>query len=456
MSITRRSTLRLTTIVAGAGALAGSLVLGSGFAASASTHERGAVVRAALPVGDVNHILVIDLENEGYDNTFGKGSPAVYLNGTLRKQGELIEKYYATGHASLDNYIAQVSGQAPTSNTKLDCVGTVSGALFGYVNVAPGTPDPNQTKNPGQVDGNGCVYPSGVQTIASQLDAVSPPNPVTHVAAWREYAEDMGNTPSRDGGQVDPTGGADCAHPTLGSADNAEEASAGDQYATRHNPFMYFHSVIDNQAECDANVVPLGTLTNGTPSPTGHLVEDLSSIATTPRFGFVTPNLCDDGHDATCAGLNAAGTHQGGLVGADDFLKAWMPAILNSAAYKTGTLLVVLTFDESDLGGKGSTAACCSEPSGPNVKAPGDLSGKLTDAKAPGGGQVGALLFNPKYVVAGSTDTTGQYNHYSALRSYEDLLGLTTGGNDKLGHLGFAAMPGLKPFGTDVFPASRH
>lgn len=52
----------------------------------------------------------------------------------------------------------------------------------------------------------------------------------------------------------------------------------------------------------------------------------------------------------------------------------------------------------------------------------------------------------------GSTDTTGSYNHYSALRSYEDLLGLTTGGTDGEGHLGFAAATGLAPFGPDVFP----
>ena len=55
----------------------------------------------------------------------------------------------------------------------------------------------------------------------------------------------------------------------------------------------------------------------------------------------------------------------------------------------------------------------------------------------------------------GSTDTTGSYNHYSALRSYEDLLGLTTGGADGQGHLGFAAATGLAPFGYDVFPKDR-
>jgi phosphatidylinositol-3-phosphatase len=55
-------------------------------------------------------------------------------------------------------------------------------------------------------------------------------------------------------------------------------------------------------------------------------------------------------------------------------------------------------------------------------------------------------------VVPGSVNTVAYYNQYSALRSYEDLLGLE-GGDDRYGHLGFAAAPGLLPFGMDVFNA---
>jgi hypothetical protein len=204
---------------------------------------------------------------------------------------------------------------------------------------------------------------------------------------------------------------------------------------------VWFHSIIDNTASCNANDVPLGTLgSNGKPSPNGHLAQDLRSESTTPRFGFITPNVCNDGHDATCAGPNSYGGHTGGLTGADGFLRVWMPLILGSPAYKHGDLLVVITSDESEVGDPGSTASCCKQVSGPNTS-------------SVGGGQIGALLLNSKYVVPGSTDKTGSYNHYSALRSYEDLLGLTTGGSDGQGHLGFAAAKGLAPFGTDVFPA---
>jgi hypothetical protein len=184
----------------------------------------------------------------------------------------------------------------------------------------------------------------GAPTIADQLDARFPPDRLTHRAAWRDYDEDMGDDPVRDGGTPDPSGGTDCAHPPIGGVDNAEIGTAQDQYATRHNPFVYFHFIIDNVAECNANVVPLGKLgADGKPLTTGHLARDLSRIETTPRFGFITPNVCNDGHDATCAGSNSEGGHVGGLVAADLWLKHWMPLILDSAAYRDGHMLVVIT-----------------------------------------------------------------------------------------------------------------
>jgi hypothetical protein len=428
-------------------------------------------VRAALPPGSIQHVLVIDLENESFTTTFAPTSPATYLNTVLRPAGELVEQYYATGHASLDNYISQISAQSPNPTTKADCSNLASlsppftGIQFGYVDVSPGVDDPNPATNPGQVDGQGCIYPApdagagthGAPTIADQLDARFPPDPTTHVAAWHDYDEDMGNDPVRDGGVPDPTGGTDCAHPAIGGVDNAEIGVAGDQYATRHNPFVYFHSIIDNAAECDANVVPLGTLmTNGVPDPNGHLARDLSRISTTPRFGFITPNVCNDGHDGTCAGTNSEGGHTGGLAGADLWLKHWMPLVLASPAYRSGTMLVVVAFDEGGvtLTGQSDVRSCCYEQPGPNTAAPGDVFSKATTNTAPGGGQTGAVLLNARYIRPGTDNVTGQYNHYSALRSYEDLLGLTTGGADNLGHIGFAAAPGLVPFGPDVF--NRH
>ena len=130
-------------------------------------------------------------------------------------------------------------------------------------------------------------------------------------------------------------------------------------------------------------------------------------------------------------------------------------------------MLVVVTFDEANpTGAHADSRACCNEQPGPNVSNSGFspvlaiFGAQQTPAPGtfpyPGGGQVGAVVFNPRYIVPGSVNTTGYYNHYSALRSYEDLLGITEGGDDGYGHLGFAAAPGLLPFGKDVFNASFH
>ena len=43
------------------------------------------------------------------------------------------------------------------------------------------------------------------------------------------------------------------------------------------------------------------------------------------------------------------------------------------------------------------------------------------------------------------------YNHYSLLRTLEDLFGLSTGGFDGKGHLGYAGAADQKAFGSDVF-----
>ncbi len=429
--------------------------------------------RAALPSGAIEHILVIELENESETTTFGPSSPAVYLNTTLLSQGELIANYFSTSHVSLGNYIAQVSGQGPTPSTNSDCINlsslTAPQLLGSFNNVSPGTTAANQQQNPGQVVGNGCVYPATVLTIGDQLDALYP-----NTLNWREYAEDMGNDIGRDYGVADPLGGADCAHPPVGGNDYSNSAAADDQYATRHNPFVYFHSVIDNQAGCENHEVPLGKVTVGAngqaDSFSGHLYNDLSTIETTPKFMFVTPNLCNDGHDATCAGpntegtTNAAGQNIGGLAAADLWLKHWMPMILNSPAYQSGKMLVVITVDE---GSDSDTRACananqasCNAPSGPNLSnfgySPvlglyGLQTAPTTTNVYPGGGQVGAVVFNKNYIQPGSVNTTGDYNHFSALRSYEDLLGITTGGNDGLGHLGYAGTINQTPFGSDVF-----
>jgi phosphatidylinositol-3-phosphatase len=467
-----------------------AFILGLASAAAPAVSADDESARTSPADGAIEHVLVIDLENESFNATFGSASPAKYLNGTLLKQGQLLVNYFATSHVSLGNYVAQVSGQAPTPAINNDCLDLASLShpplVGGFFDIQPGTDATDQVRFPGQVVGDGCVFPApthatrGAMTIGDQLDARYGREQDDGNASakrhlnWRAYAEDMGNDPVRDYGTPDALGGAACAHPPIGGVDHTNSAAAHDQYATRHNPFVYFHSVIDDQKRCNDHVVPLGRVTVGNggtgDSFQGHLAEDLRRIETTPKFMFVTPNLCNDAHDATCAGPNvegsvdANGKNIGGLVAADLWLKHWMPMIFASPAYRSGKMLVVLTFDESGFSDARACPAAnqadCKSPTGPNVSNPGFSpilgmfhlqTAPAADYVYPGGGQVGAVLFNARLIEPGSVNTTGVYNHYSALRTYEDLLGVTRGGDDGRGHLGYASVPGLKTFGTDVF-----
>ena len=325
-----------------------------------------------------SHVFVINLENKGYDETWGPASQAPYLSQTLRSQGALLNSYYGTGHNSLDNYVSQISGQGPNPQTQGDCQVY---SPFAQTGTAP----------QGQAVGNGCVYPNGVTTVADQLTAAG--------KTWKGYMEDMG-TP--------------CRHPQLGAADDTQKARVGDQYAARHNPFVYFQSITGSPA-CAANDVDLSALRG-----------DLASASTTPSLSYITPNLCHDGHDSPCVD-----GEPGGLVSADAWLKTWVPTITNSPAFKQDGVLVI-TFDESD-GPQQDAGACCGEGPGPNSPLPG-ITGL-------GGGRVGALVLSP--FTAGGTWSTTPYNHYSLLASIEDLFGLP--------YLGYAGTPGLNRFGLDVY-----
>jgi hypothetical protein len=348
------------------------LLVEGGFASTAS---------AGVHVG---HVFIINLENKGFDKTWGATSPATFLNGTLRPQGQLLTQYYGTAHASLGNYIAQISGQGPNPETQSDCQNFTEFVSSG-------------TGDFGQELGHGCVYPTNVKTISDQLTAAG--------KTWRSYNEDMANN-----APAEPT---TCRHPAIGAHDNTLGARVGDQYATRHDPFVYFHSIIDDQASCDAHVVDLSALGN-----------DLAVTDTTANYTYITPNLCHDGHDTPCVD-----GQPGGLVSADQFLHDNVPMILASPAFAADGLLII-TFDESD---GGEASGCCNTPPSPNAAQPG--------GSGPGGGRVGALLISSK--VNAGTENATPYNHYSLLCSTENLFGLP--------HLGFAGAPGLDCFGNDVF-----
>jgi hypothetical protein len=329
-------------------------------------------------------VFIIMLENQSLETTFGKETQAPYLADTLTARGGFLTQYYGTGHSSLDNYITMISGLAPAPATQADC-GRYS--EFVETGMAP----------LGQPIGAGCVYPAHVKTIANQL--------ADRGLTWKAYMEGMGNDVGREP--------ATCAHPPIGERDRTSRATKTDRYATKHNPFMYFHSIIDDTVSCQSHVVPL----------TGFEA-DLKSESTTANFIYISPDLCHDGHNAPCKN-----GEPGGLTSADAFLQHWVPIITSSPAFRDNGLLII-TFDEAATV---DASACCNEPTGPNTKLPG--------AHGPGGGRIGAVMLSP-FIKPGTVSNV-PYNHYSLLRSIEDLFGLK--------HLGYAAHRGLVTFGNDIY-----
>jgi hypothetical protein len=182
--------------------------------------------------------------------------------------------------------------------------------------------------------------------------------------SWRAYIEDLGNGPDA---------AKSCRHPAPGAADETAQGRAGDEYSTRLNPFVYFHSLTD-LGECMTNDLPLDALT-----------EDLKTEQATRSFSFVAPNLCHGSWEATCADGSP-----GGLAAADAFLAQWVPQILQSPAYKAGGLLIV-------------------------------LFGAQPGAQ-PADAHTGALLVS-SFAKAGASSAT-TYDPFSVLRSIEDLFGL--------------------------------
>jgi len=174
---------------------------------------------------------------------------------------------------------------------------------------------------------------------------------------------------------------------------NCDRSNAG-EYAVKHNPPAYYTPLA---GACSSSDVPMGT------TASGLFLSDLNA-GTLPGFSFVTPNLCNDTHDCSVAT-------------GDAWLSGWFGAIATSASYRTGSTAVVVTWDE---GSGGSSGADCSHDTTHN------------DC------HIAAIVVAPS-VPRGATSGT-LFNHYSLLRTTEQLLGITT----LLGHAGDAANPSMR------------
>ena len=158
----------------------------------------------------------------------------------------------------------------------------------------------------------------------------------------------------------------------------------GNDYASKHNPFRYFVNVRSSHQLC-SHLRPMSELA-------GVLGRGSSAV---PRFVWVTPNLCHDGHD--CAPSTAAA-----------WLSSFVREVTASAAWRDGGVLFV-TWDEGD----------------------GDASGVRTGrvVTSGGGGHVLTLVVAPG--LARGASTAVPLNHYSLLATIDDALGLARLGRSR-------------------------
>ena len=144
----------------------------------------------------------------------------------------------------------------------------------------------------------------------------------------------------------------------------------------------------------------------------------LQSVSTTPNFSFITPNLCDDGHDYPCTNTTGAGVGGGSSVkDINQWLETWVPIILNSPAFQAERAArdhlrrgrATHVRRHGVLRRDGGAGRC--------QRGQRRISG-------PGGGKVGAVLISPFITPDSAPPTKTSYNHYSSLASIEDLFGL--------------------------------
>jgi phospholipase C len=173
---------------------------------------------------------------------------------------------------------------------------------------------------------------------------------------------------------------------------NCAHADAGG-YAARHNPPVYYLPIAVDCARWD---VPMGD------ARSGSLAGDLRA-GNLPDFAFITPNLCDDTHDCP------VGT-------GDRWLAAWIPRILDSPAYQAGDTAVLLTWDEGASGGGH------------------DCASNTTLA----GCHIPMIVISP--TTPRGTHSSTLFNHYSLLKTTEQLLGLPAA----LGHAADPATPSMR------------
>ncbi len=319
----------------------------------------------------LDHVFVIMMENTGYSQIINNPN-APFIN-MMAHSANLATNYFAIGHPSLTNYLEVVGGSnfgvqsdnspdwhnascatnlktgvANTSNPHSASVCPIAGTGKDAATPAIDASNETNVSTLNNIDGAQAIPAAdniSGKTIADQL--------VKAGLAWKSYQEDL------------PVTGANLVNYSDGVYSNLTDfskilpalnpplTSAGvvNLYASKHNPFVYFHNIQEglNAKSSLANTVGFDGV-NG-------LYEDLAS-GKVPAYSFIVPNQCNDQHgrgnsgpfcnfhpapDGSQAGLNPALIQRG-----DVTVQKLVSAIKNSWVWRKGSNAIVVLWDEND------------------------------------------------------------------------------------------------------------
>jgi Phosphoesterase family len=207
-----------------------------------------------------------------------------------------------------------------------------------------------------------------------------------------------------------------------------------------------YNSFIDRPSNCVAQTTPkqpAGTclLGGGDSVPGARTDAAATAAAGSSTIDDNAAVATDPGRTVTGNGI-PAGAHVGQVTDTP---------VTATAPNQSGGFAVKGSFELVD--GSGNAITTTGPVSGVILGAESPQTDPLFDAKDPttGGGDTGSVLISP-YIRPGSVSKRF-YNHYSWLRTMEDLFSVAghSRGLDGKGHIGYAAQPGLAPFGRDVF-----
>src|SRR5437867_5346734 len=237
---------------------------------------------AANGVPAFGRVFVIVGENTSLSQLNGKDAP--YQLGTIKPDSAWLTNYWGISHYSTSNYIAMTSGQF------LRCH---------------------------QLDEKPATCNQDVDNLFNQLTVKG--------VSWLEWNESM---------------------PQPCYLLNAGSSRTGSSYRPKHNPAVYYADIeggdfsgATGSAFCGDHVITMG----------GTGFDDTSSFdiavanGDVPRFNYIVPNECEDGHD-NCKPEGDPIRQFG------DFLARETTDLMNGQAWGSGDVIIVV-YDEGQGGG---------------------------------------------------------------------------------------------------------